>query len=139
MQQDVLTTISEEYKNKLDIEGFSQMMKNPSFCYKFYWLEAIVILISEGISQTTFNDLIDEMIANAWYSVTEFHIHLSGIVSGEVRDGLERAVLKLQKVSGMNSNVSKMEIKDAIKIHDTELKEEKKQLTNMVRLRQECS
>ena len=108
------------------------MMKNPSFCYKFYWLEAIVILISEGVSQTTFNDLIDEMIANAWYSVTEFHIHLSGIVSGEVRDGLERAVLKLQKVSGLNSNVSKMEVKDAIKIHDTELKEEKKQLTNMV-------
>ena len=132
MQQDVLTTISEEYKNKLDIEGFSQMMKNPSFCYKFYWLEAIVILISEGVSQTTFNDLIDEMIANAWYSVTEFHIHLSGIVSGEVRDGLERAVLKLQKVSGLNSNVSKMEVKDAIKIHDMELKEEKKQLTNMV-------
>lgn len=132
MHQDILTTISEEYNNKLDIEGFSQMMKNPSFCYKFYWLEAMVILISEGVSQTTFNDLIDEMIANAWYSVTEFHIHLSGIVSGEVRDGLERAVLKLQKVSGLNSNVSKMEVKDAIRLHDTELKEEKKQLTNMV-------
>ena len=132
MQQDILTIINEEYKNELDIEGFSQMMKNPSFCYKFYWLEAIVLLIFEGITQTTFNDLIDEMIANAWYSVTEFHIHLSGIVSGEVRDGLERAVLKLQKVSGLNSNVSKMEVKDAIKIHDTELKEEKKQLTNMV-------
>ena len=139
MYRDLLQEISEDYKNKLDFEGFSQMMKNPSFCYKFYWLEAIVILISEGISQTTFNDLIDEMIANAWYSVTEFHIHLSGIVSGEVRDGLERAVLKLQKVSGLNSNVSKMEVKDAIKIHDMELKEEKKQLTNMVRLRQECS
>ena len=132
MQSDVLQEISEEYKNKLDIEGFSQMMKNPSFCYKFYWLEAIVILISEGVAQTTFNDLIDEMIANAWYSVTEFHIHLSGIVSGEVRDGLERAVHKLQKVSGLNSNVSKMEVKDAIRLQDTELKEEKKQLTNMV-------
>jgi len=132
MQRDLLQIINEEYKNKLDIEGFSQMMKNPSFCYKFYWLEAMVILISEGVSQTTFNDLIDEMIANAWYSVTEFHIHLSGIVSGEVRDGLERAVLKLQKVSGLNSNVSKMEVKDAIRLHDTELKEEKKQLTNMV-------
>lgn len=132
MQQNILTIIEEKYRNELDIEGFSQMMKNPSLCYKFYWLEAIVILISEGITQTTFNDLIDEMIANAWYSVTEFHIHLSGIVSGEVRDGLERAVLKLQKVSGLNSNVSKMEVKDAIRLHDTELKEEKKQLTNMV-------
>lgn len=30
------------------------------------------------------------MIANAWYSVREFHIHLSGIqADGLIRDGLE--------------------------------------------------
>ena len=118
MQDDILQTIGEEYKNVLDVEGFSNMMKDPSFCYKFYWLEAIVILISEGVYQTTFNDLIDEMIANAWYSVTEFHVHLSGIVSGEVRDGLERAVLKLQCISDLKRNASKIEIKEAIKEHE---------------------
>lgn len=129
---DILNKLSEEYRNTLDVEGFSNMMKDPSFCYKFYWLEAIVILISEGVHQTTFSDLIDEMIANAWYSVTEFHVHLSGVVSGEVRDGLERAVLKLQSISGLNPNASKMEIKEAIKAHEAELRNEKKQLTNMV-------
>ena len=67
------------YKRQLDIQGFSQMLKDPSFCYKFYWLEAIVNLISEGITETTFDAIIDEMIANAWYSVREFHIHLSGL------------------------------------------------------------
>ena len=36
-----------EYYNILDIECFSRMMKNPSYCYKFYWLEAIVQLISQ--------------------------------------------------------------------------------------------
>ena len=108
------------------------MMKDPSYCYKFYWLEAIVNLISEGKEETTFNEIIDEMIANAWYSVVEFHIHLSGVVSGEVKDGLERAVLKLCSVSNLNSNASKMEIKDAIKTHNAELLQEKKQLTNMV-------
>ena len=67
-----------------------QMLKDPSFCYKFYWLEAIVNLISEGITETTFDAIIDEMIANAWYSVLEFHIHLSGLqADGMVRDGLE--------------------------------------------------
>ena len=108
------------------------MMKDPSYCYKFYWLEAIVNLISEGKEETTFNDIIDEMIANAWYSVVEFHIHLSGVVSGEVKDGLERAVLKLCNISDLKSNASKMEIKDAIKTHNAELIQEKKQLTNMV-------
>ena len=38
-----------KYYNTLDIEGFSHMMKDPSYCYKFYWLEAIVQLIAEGI------------------------------------------------------------------------------------------
>ena len=82
--------ISGDYSNTLDIEGFSLMMKNPSYCYKFYWLEAVVVLISEGVTETTFDAVIDEMIANAWYSVREFHIHLSGFQNGEVRDGVER-------------------------------------------------
>ena len=69
------------------------MMKNPSYCYKFYWLEAIVNILSEGTQDTTFGEIIDEMICNAWYSVREFHIHLSGLqADGFVRDGLERAI-----------------------------------------------
>lgn len=36
-------------------------------------------LISEGIRETTFDAIIDEMICNAWYSVREFHIYLSGM------------------------------------------------------------
>lgn len=120
------------YSNTLDIESFSLMMKDPSYCYKFYWLEAIVKLISEGVSDTTFNDIIDEMISNAWYSVREFHIHLSGFQNGEIRDGLERAVIKLSELSGLPSNASKTEIKNAIKDYETDLKKVKEQLTNMV-------
>ena len=62
---DYALNIDTKYYNLLDIEGFSLMMKDPSYCYKFYWLEAIVILISEGIKETTFDAIIDEMIANA--------------------------------------------------------------------------
>ena len=51
--EDILQALGDEYKNKLDLEGFSNMMKNPSYCYKFYWLEAIVNLISEGVVSTT--------------------------------------------------------------------------------------
>ena len=57
--------IETKYYNKLDIQGFSQMLKDPSYCYKFYWLEAVVHLISEGKTETTFDEIIDEMIANA--------------------------------------------------------------------------
>ena len=125
-----LLNIEAKYYNKLDIEGFSQMMKDPSYCYKFYWLEAVVHIISEGKTDTTFDEIIDEMIANAWYSVREFHIHLSGIqVDGMVRDGLERAILNLTAVSDLSANASKVEIKNAIQEHNGELKQAKEQLT----------
>ena len=125
--------INQKYYNALDIEGFSQMMKDPSFCYKFYWLEAVVKLISAGVTETTFDAIIDEMIANAWYSVREFHIHLSGMkTNGDVRDGLERAILLLTKLSNLPANASKVEIKNEIKNYNRDLKIYKEQLTNMV-------
>ena len=99
-QDRCLLNIEANYYNQLDIEAFSQMMKDPSYCYKFYWLEAVVHIISEGKNETTFDEIINEMIANAWYSVREFHIHLSGIqADGLVRDGLERAILQLTELS----------------------------------------
>ncbi len=126
-------TIDQKYYNTLDVESFSLMMKNPSYCYKFYWLEAIVHLISEGVEETTFDAIIDEMICNAWYSVREFHIHLSGMSSdGQVRDGLERAVLRLTELSDLSANASKVEIQNEITKYNAELREFKEQLTHMV-------
>ena len=121
------------YHNTLDIEGFSRMLKDPSYCYKFYWLEAIVQLISEDKREVTYDEIINEMIANAWYSVLEFHIHLSGIWGdGEIKDSLEKAVLKLQQLSGLSSNASKIEIKNKIAEYNKELHGEKMTLTNNV-------
>ena len=125
--------IDSAYYNGLDIRSFMLMLKDPSYCYKFYWLEAIVNLIAEDVTETTFNEIIDEMICNAWYSVREFHIHLSGLgQNGEVLDGLERAVLKLAELSDLASNASKVEIRNAIRQHNAELRKYKEQLTNMV-------
>ena len=118
------------YHNLLDVYGFSKMLKDPSYCYKFYWLEAIVQLIAEDRTSATYSEIIDEMIANAWYSVVEFHIHLSGIFGdGEIKDSLERAVRKLHAYSGLPSNASKVEIKNAIRKYESELHDEKLTLT----------
>lgn len=122
--------IDGKYYNTLDIEGFSRMMKDPSYCYKFYWLEAIVQLISENRCEATYDEVMNEMVANAWYSVLEFHIHLSGIWGSEgSRDNLERAVVKLHELSGLPANASKIEIKNAIAQFDRQLHPEKQALT----------
>jgi len=44
LQKDMNLSIPEIYHNTLDVESFAKMMKDPSYCYKFYWLEAIVQL-----------------------------------------------------------------------------------------------
>lgn len=125
--------IDQQYYNQLDIEGFSRMMKDPSYCYKFYWLEAIVQLISEERESATYDEIINEMIANAWYSVLEFHIHLSGVYGeGQVKDNLEKAVCRLHELSDIPINASKVEIKNEIKSYDKELHSMKMDLTKNV-------
>lgn len=126
-------TVAGDYTNTLDMEGFSRMMKDPSYCYKFYWLEALVQIVSRGVMKTSFNEIINEMICSAWYSVREFHVHLSGLPNdGVIKDALERAVLRLTELSDLPANASKEEILNAIQKHDKELKNAKEQLTNMV-------
>ena len=120
------------YSNQLDIAGFFQMLKDPSACYKFYWLEALVKLVTEGREQATFSEIADEMIASAWYSVVEFRIHLSGFVTGEVRDALERTVWRLKEASGLPSRASSLEIKQALLEHAAAVRAGKIQLTSMV-------
>ena len=131
-QADYLLAIDNKYYGLLEIKGFTDMLKDPSFCYKFYWLEAIVNLINQDITETTVGDIIDEMIANAWYSVVEHHIHLSGFVRGEVVDGLERAVNHLHQVSNIPASASKSDVKDALRKYSNDIRQEKTQLTQMV-------
>ncbi len=127
--------LDEKYYNTLDIEGFSRMMKDPSFCYKFYWLEAIVQLIAEDKTQATYEEIIDEMIINAWYSVLEFHLHLSGLFGdGVIKDNLEKAVLRLFKLSNLPNNANKVQIKNKLieYAEDKELRVYKMELTKNV-------
>ena len=103
--------IDRNYYNKLDIEGFSKMMSSPSYCYKFYWLEAIVQLISANRTEATYDEIINKMIVNAWFPVQEYHIHLSGIYGeGEVKANLEKAVSRLFKLSDLPSNADEIQI-----------------------------
>lgn len=127
--------IDKKYYNTLDIEGFSKMMNSPSYCYKFYWLEAIVQLISANKTEAAYDEIINKMISNAWYPVLEYHIHLSGIYGENIiKDNLERTVLRLQKLSQLANNASDIEIMNNLHefSEDKELRFYKKELTKNV-------
>lgn len=88
-----------KYVNELNTEGFIHMLDDPTECYKFYWLSALLSLFSRGKIELTFDELINKMIADAWYSVAEYNMHLGPKnASGKVMNSLERAVVKLSKL-----------------------------------------
>ena len=127
--------IDSNYYNKLDIEGFSKMMSSPSYCYKFYWLESIVQLISANRTEATYDEIINKMIANAWFPVQEYHIHLSGIYGdGDVKDNLEKAVSRLYELTQLPSNANEIQIMNKLAefSDDKELHSYKTELTKNV-------
>ena len=84
------------YKNELDTENFSRMLKDPTQCYKFYWLEAILTLMKTTDEDLSFDSIIDEMICAAWYSVVNYHLHLGPAINGNLENKLEHAVIVLK-------------------------------------------
>lgn len=68
---------------QLDIRSFSQLFENMSECYKLFWFNAIVNHVIQGKHRMTYDALINDMIAEAWYMVSEYKLNLGPA------DGLE--------------------------------------------------
>lgn len=81
------------YSDLIDIKYLARVFDNKSECYKLFWFEAIVNLVSKGRSGATYEDLINEMIASAWYMVVEYHLNLGP------SDTLEALIHKTFKIS----------------------------------------
>jgi len=60
-----------EYKN-LDTQHLQRLFDNMSECYKLFWFQAIVNAVKEGKELISYDDLVNEMIASAWYMVSEY-------------------------------------------------------------------
>ena len=119
----------------LNIKQFSSMLDNPSQCYKFYWLEAILQLMKDtGERAFRFEDIIDRMITNAWYTVTMYHLHLGpGRIDNEHSDKVEDAVITLKKAAPALAETAKREeIVRHLHIHHNEVLFAKNELTKNV-------
>lgn len=52
------------------------MPDDSTECYRFYWLDSIMQLLSEQEENITFDRIISGMIADARYSVTVYHLKI---------------------------------------------------------------
>ena len=100
---------------KLNIASLSRLFDNKSECYKLFWFQAILTYVCKGQQEITFEELIDEMIADAWYMVTEYHLNLGP------KDTLKKTVNYIAETTNMLPSVKKkvilgMSEQDAVNI-----------------------
>ena len=115
------------YSENLEIQYLSRIFDNTSECYKFFWFQAILSKVLEGKDHITYEELVDEMIADAWYMVIEYHLNLGP------RDTLESLVHYLQKISQLKSSEKKENIISYLKdCTDKEVAKRKRILTRNV-------
>lgn len=79
------------FDDNLKIEYLSRVFdrNRVSNCYKYFWFLAILGKISPENRIFSYDDLITEMVADAWYMVAEYHLRLG---PNNTTDNLEEAV-----------------------------------------------
>ena len=100
-----------QYEN-LDTIHLQRLFDNMSECYKLFWFQAIVEQVHAGNTELSFETLIDNMIADAWYMVTEYRLNLGPA------DNLEDRVHYAQGVLGLKSSEKNSVILVAGKLSD---------------------
>lgn len=117
-----------DYPNEINIEYLGRLFDNTSECYKFFWFKAIVSKVCEGKTILSYEELVDEMIADAWYMVTEYHLNLGPC------DTLEAVVnLIKEKNPSIASNIAKSKLLIQLKnIKDRDIRTAKRNLSKTV-------
>ena len=135
---------SSVYNNGLDWNAFSRILDDTTQCYKYYWLESILELsVSEYKDkidshsklvpnfnctdiEITFDELCNEMIYEAWFAVTHFHLKLG---PANTRNYLELAVMGVAKTSKFRKQFpERKKIIDTVKRYSEAIRFEKEQL-----------
>lgn len=95
------------YSEELNIGYLSRLFDNTTNCYKFFWFQAILHKVDGKQIRFTFDELINEMIADAWYMVTEYHLRLGPL---GITDNLEEVVKYIHAEYGFRSSEKREKI-----------------------------
>lgn len=83
----------------VDVGILAGLFKNMNQVYKILWFKAIVEKVSNGFYKMTYDELANDMIADAWYMVLEYHLSL-----GAGNTNLVEVVKRAGEVSGFKSS-----------------------------------
>lgn len=88
----------------LAIDTLSGIFSDMSESYKIFWFNSILQGINRGQQVQFFDAIINRMVVDAWYMVTEYHLNLGPT------DNLEKLVLAVQTETGLPSNAKERDI-----------------------------
>lgn len=116
------------YSDELNTGYLARLFDNTSECYKLFWFKAIVTKVHEGITDLTYEALINRMITDAWYMVTEYHLNLGP------NDTLEKLIMIIkEKNDKLKSSEKESVILDYLSsIKDKDIMSKKYTLTRNV-------
>lgn len=115
------------YDASLSIQSLSRGFSDMSESYKIFWFSGVLDIVKSGRTIATFDEIINHMIIDAWYMVSEYHLNLGPA------DTLEKLVLYTQRISGLKTSAKSQEILDFLAAcEDKQLKEYKNILTHNV-------
>ena len=91
-------------EEQLNIGILSKLFAKTSESYKYFWMLAILKNVEDKKKRMSYHELVDEMIATAWYMVTEYHLSLG------YNDRLERFILNANQKCAVKTSGSKLEL-----------------------------
>ena len=107
----------------LAIDTLSGIFSDMSESYKIFWFNSILQGISKGRQRQSFDDILNRMVVDAWYMVTEYHLNLGP------SDGLEKLVHTVQQQTGLPSNAKDSDVLNALESNtNKEINDLKKRL-----------
>ena len=111
----------------LKIDCLSQLFDRTTESYKFFWFLAILEKVSKDKDVLTYNELINQMVAEAWFMVSQNHLNFGK------SDAIEEIIKRINEIE----ELSPLEGKDNILAYlfdceDKEVLKYKKTLTQMV-------
>lgn len=92
------------YSHDVEVGRLSRLFDNMSESYKLFWFQAIVNQVTGGKCTVSYEELVNDMIADAWYMVAEYKLNLGP------SDNLEMLIRYAFKASGLKSSASRKEI-----------------------------
>lgn len=108
----------------IDTKYLQRLFDNMSECYKLFWFQAVCEAAFEGKQTVSFDYLVNKMIVNAWYMVSEYKLNLGPA------DTLESLVHYTFSITGLKSSEKKDDLVKALTtLDDKEFQKKKLILT----------